>query len=94
MSACQDGCIRFYDTTPPSGKWVLTRTVHARDVGWAIVDTCYSPDRHFVIYSSWSRFVHLVTLDGERHEALPLEEEGFNRCAKVLYMCVCVCMCV
>lgn len=81
MSACQDGVIRFFDTSDPTRVWPLKREVYARDVGWAIVDTCYSPDRHFVIYSSWSRFVHLVTLDGERHEALPLMEEGFNRYA-------------
>ena len=39
-------------------------------------DTCYSPDQHFLIYSSWSQYIHLITLDGDRHEALDLTPEG------------------
>jgi len=50
--------------------------------------------------------VPLIVVNTERHEegviklhvyrkqVGKMEEEGFNRCAKVLYMCVCVCMCV
>ncbi|EDQ90658.1 uncharacterized protein MONBRDRAFT_1381, partial [Monosiga brevicollis MX1] len=68
MSACQDGMLRLYDAR--GSEFRLTAAVQARDVGWAIVDTCYSPDQHFLIYSSWSHFVHLITLDGSRHEAL------------------------
>eukprot|EP00045_Choanoeca_perplexa_P010361 m.104511 g.104511 ORF g.104511 m.104511 type:complete len:501 (-) comp15250_c0_seq1:2836-4338(-) len=78
MSACQDSALRLYDTR--GRDFELKRTVAARDVGWAVVDTSYSPDEHFVIYSSWSNYIHLITVDGDRHEALLLEEAGGRLC--------------
>eukprot|EP00730_Choanoeca_flexa_P005688 TRINITY_DN12002_c0_g2_i5.p1 TRINITY_DN12002_c0_g2~~TRINITY_DN12002_c0_g2_i5.p1 ORF type:complete len:542 (+),score=98.43 TRINITY_DN12002_c0_g2_i5:90-1715(+) len=78
MSACQDSTLRLYDTRGMDFR--LERTLHARDVGWAVVDTSYSPDEHFLIYSSWSNYIHLITLDGDRHEALLLEEAGGRLC--------------
>eukprot|EP01147_Barroeca_monosierra_P007597 gene7597-7712_t len=73
MSACQDEVLRLYDTSRE--KWSLKRSIPVRDVGWAVVDTCYSPNEQYVIYSSWSDAIRLVTLEGDRHEDLVLLDD-------------------
>jgi hypothetical protein len=40
----------------------VRKTIDARDVGWSIIDTDYSPDQQFLIYSSWSPYVHLCNV--------------------------------
>ena len=52
LSACQDRVIRVFDTT--DGKFNIVRWIPARDVGWSILDTAFSPDGQSIIYSSWS----------------------------------------
>ncbi|MEQ2241835.1 DDB1- and CUL4-associated factor 11 [Ilyodon furcidens] len=54
LSACQDQNIRLYDTT--RGRFHLLRTVKARDVGWSVLDVCFTPDARHVLYSSWSDY--------------------------------------
>lgn len=34
----------------------------ARDVGWSILDTAFSPDGRYVVYSSWSECSELIVL--------------------------------
>uniref|UniRef100_A0A3Q4I4M2 Ddb1 and cul4 associated factor 11 n=1 Tax=Neolamprologus brichardi TaxID=32507 RepID=A0A3Q4I4M2_NEOBR len=55
LSACQDQNIRLYDTS--RGRFHLWRTVKARDVGWSVLDVCFTPDAHHVLYSSWSDYM-------------------------------------
>lgn len=81
MSACQDQHIRLYDTT--NGQFKLFRDIPAKDVGWSIVDTAYSPDQNYIIYSSWSEFIHLCNVygDHETHLALDLRPDSSRFCA-------------
>uniref|UniRef100_A0A672GLU3 Uncharacterized protein n=1 Tax=Salarias fasciatus TaxID=181472 RepID=A0A672GLU3_SALFA len=75
LSACQDQNIRLYDTT--RGRFHLRRTVKARDVGWSVLDVCFTPDTQHVLYSSWSDYIHLCSVDGdsENHTALDLNPD-------------------
>ncbi|KAG8227768.1 hypothetical protein J437_LFUL005775, partial [Ladona fulva] len=52
LSACQDRNLRLHHTS--NGKFELFKTIQARDVGWSILDTAFSPDCNYVAYSSWS----------------------------------------
>ncbi|XP_069113870.1 DDB1- and CUL4-associated factor 11-like [Argopecten irradians] len=72
LTACQDQHIRIYDTT--KGNFNLLKTIRAKDVGWSILDTAFSPDGNYVIYSSWSDCIHLCNIQGEydTHNALHL----------------------
>lgn len=81
MTACQDQHIRMYDTT--DGQFKLFRNISAKDVGWSIVDTAYSPDQHYIIYSSWSDFIHQCNVYGDHntHLALDLRPEESRFCA-------------
>ena len=49
-----DQNIRLYDTT--RGRFHLQQTVKARDVGWSVLDVCFTPDTQHVLYSSWSDY--------------------------------------
>lgn len=49
-----DQNIRLYDTS--RGRFSLRRTVKARDVGWSVLDVCFTPDTNHVLYSSWSDY--------------------------------------
>eukprot|EP01027_Heterolobosea_sp_BB2_P007013 GEZU01010495.1.p1 GENE.GEZU01010495.1~~GEZU01010495.1.p1 ORF type:complete len:482 (-),score=95.84 GEZU01010495.1:147-1592(-) len=89
VSACQDQIIRLY-TTNAIQKAVDKNTlaspfkeIHARDVGWSIVDCHYSPDQNSIIYSSWSPFIHLCSIHAEdnKHEALDLRPGTRQFCA-------------
>ena len=52
----------FVPSTPfGSAGWRCVKDVHARHVGWAIVDTDWSPDDRFIAYSTWSSKLHLVS---------------------------------
>ncbi|XP_013410755.1 DDB1- and CUL4-associated factor 11 isoform X2 [Lingula anatina] len=82
LSACQDQNIRIFDTS--WGKFTLMKSVRARDVGWSVVDTAFSPDGNYLIYSSWSDCIHLCNIHGEHevHEALHLfPDAGHSFCA-------------
>lgn len=52
LSASQDRMIRLFDTSAENFK--LVKTIAARDVGWSILDTAFSPDGNYIAYSSWS----------------------------------------
>ncbi|TNM96352.1 hypothetical protein fugu_016013 [Takifugu bimaculatus] len=80
LSASQDQNIRLYDTT--RGRFHLRRTVKARDVGWSVLDVCFTPDAHHVLYSSWSDYIHLCSIDGDResHTALDLSPDERRFC--------------
>lgn len=81
LSACQDQRLRLYDTT--LGQFKEFRNIVARDVGWSVIDTDYSPDQQYLIYSSWSDYVHLCNIYGdyETHTALCLNPEDSRFCA-------------
>jgi len=78
MSACQDRRIRLYNTT----TWKPIKEIAARDVGWSIIDTDYSPDQRWLIYSSWSDCVHYCNIygDHEVHEPLDMKPQSHRFC--------------
>uniref|UniRef100_A0A3B4WXY5 DDB1- and CUL4-associated factor 11 n=1 Tax=Seriola lalandi dorsalis TaxID=1841481 RepID=A0A3B4WXY5_SERLL len=80
LSACQDQNIRLYNTT--RGRFNLQQTVKARDVGWSVLDVCFTPDAHHVLYSSWSDYIHLCSIygDSENHTALDLNPDERRFC--------------
>ncbi|XP_059485876.1 DDB1- and CUL4-associated factor 11 [Neocloeon triangulifer] len=80
LSACQDRNLRLYDTS--NGQFKLLKTIQARDVGWSILDTAFSPDGTHVVYSSWSECIHIVNLfgDTDNQEALPLSPDDRRFC--------------
>jgi WD repeat-containing protein 23 len=71
MSSCQDNHIRLYDVT--NGQFDCFKDISAKDVGWAIVDTSYSPDQNYLIYSSWSDCIHLCNVHGDNETHTPLD---------------------
>uniref|UniRef100_A0AAY4B9K6 DDB1- and CUL4-associated factor 11 n=1 Tax=Denticeps clupeoides TaxID=299321 RepID=A0AAY4B9K6_9TELE len=80
LSACQDQNIRLYDTS--RGRFALKRTVKARDVGWSVLDVCFTPDSRCVLYSSWSDYIHVCSVEGdsETHTALDLNPDERRFC--------------
>ncbi|XP_056009202.1 DDB1- and CUL4-associated factor 11-like isoform X3 [Ostrea edulis] len=70
LSASQDQNIRIYDTKDDMFK--LMKTIRARDVGWSILDTAFSPDGNYLIYSSWSDAIHLCNIHGDYDTHIPL----------------------
>ncbi|KAJ8374888.1 hypothetical protein SKAU_G00054680 [Synaphobranchus kaupii] len=80
LSACQDQNIRVYDTS--KGRFALKRTVKARDVGWSVLDVCFTPDSRSVLYSSWSDYIHVCSVDedSETHTALDLNPDERRFC--------------
>ena len=72
LSACQDRKLRLYKTTGP--RFIPIRKIAARDVGWSILDTAFSPDGSCCVYSSWSDSIYLVRLfgDSDCQDTLPL----------------------
>lgn len=79
VSAEQQDAIKIFDST--GDRLRLRRTVAPRETGWAILDTAFSPCERFVAYSSWSNCLHLVTLEGNVHEALPFSDDLGHVCA-------------
>lgn len=81
MSACQDQYLRMYKTEQLD-SWKPFKEIECKQIGWSIVDTDYSPDNRFCIYSTWSRNVHLCNVFGEYelHEALDFEPRSSRFC--------------
>jgi WD repeat-containing protein 23 len=71
LSACQDQHIRAYDCR--NGFFKEFKKVRARDVGWSVLDTAYSPDGLYFIYSSWSPAVHICNVYGDHQTQTPLD---------------------
>jgi WD domain, G-beta repeat len=102
VSACQDKRIRLFDSV----SWRVEKEIVARDVGWSVIDSDFSPDQRFLIYSSWSDSIHLCNLTdalSDTHHALNLQYVVMvcvcvcvcvYVCVVVVFMCVCVCVCV
>ncbi|KAJ8268047.1 hypothetical protein COCON_G00132190 [Conger conger] len=80
LSACQDQNIRLYDTS--RGRFALKCAVKARDMGWSVLDVCFTPDSCSVLYSSWSDHIHVCNVDGasETHTALELKPDDRRFC--------------
>ncbi|XP_061661749.1 DDB1- and CUL4-associated factor 11 isoform X4 [Syngnathoides biaculeatus] len=80
LSACQDQNIRLYDTS--RGRFLLRQTLKARDVGWSVLDVCFTPDAQHVLYSSWSDYIHLCSINGDSgdHTALDLNPDERRFC--------------
>uniref|UniRef100_A0A0B6YVT7 Uncharacterized protein n=1 Tax=Arion vulgaris TaxID=1028688 RepID=A0A0B6YVT7_9EUPU len=81
LSACQDQHIRVYNTSDDN-KFKLFRSIRARDVGWSVLDTAFSPDGQYVAYSSWSDCIHLCSIHGDYdiHEALQFDPGDHSFC--------------
>eukprot|EP00993_Chasmostoma_nieuportense_P006937 NODE_760_length_1890_cov_25.587067_g707_i0.p1 GENE.NODE_760_length_1890_cov_25.587067_g707_i0~~NODE_760_length_1890_cov_25.587067_g707_i0.p1 ORF type:complete len:580 (-),score=147.56 NODE_760_length_1890_cov_25.587067_g707_i0:116-1855(-) len=88
VSACQDRHIRFYHTdsldttlrhphTQQGDKDGVEpfKVIAAKDVGWSVLDVDFSRDQHFVVYSSWSNYLHLCNVHGpyDVHQALDMQ---------------------
>lgn len=54
-----DRRIRIYET---ESDWRLRKDVHARNLRWTVTDTCLSPDQKYLLYSSITPTVHMVSL--------------------------------
>ncbi|KAJ8272906.1 hypothetical protein GJAV_G00094840 [Gymnothorax javanicus] len=80
ISACQDQNIRLYDTS--GGRFALQCTLKAQDMGWSVLDVCFTPDSRQVLYSSWSDCIHACNIDGSSatHTALELKPEDRSFC--------------
>ncbi|CAK9798391.1 DDB1- and CUL4-associated factor 11 [Anthophora quadrimaculata] len=63
LTACQDKFLRLYQTH--SGQFVEFKKIPARDVGWSILDTAFSPDGNYIVYSSWSECLYLCPVYGD-----------------------------
>ncbi|EFN75754.1 WD repeat-containing protein 23 [Harpegnathos saltator] len=48
--------LRVYNTH--NGKFTQLKSIPARDVGWSILDTAFSPDGSTIVYSSWSECLY------------------------------------
>lgn len=72
LTAAQDPNLRIYNTE--NGKFDKFKTIRARDVGWSVLDTAFSPDGLYMAYSSWSDCIHLCNIYGEEdtHKSLHL----------------------
>ena len=53
-----DRRIRIYET---ANDWRLRKDVHARNLRWTVTDTCLSPDQKYLLYSSITPTVHMVS---------------------------------
>lgn len=81
LSACQDQYLRLFDVT--KGRFKQFRAIKAQDVGWSVLDTAFSPDGCYLIYSSWSENIHICNIHGdyETHSALELRPSQAQFCA-------------
>ncbi|XP_062501275.1 DDB1- and CUL4-associated factor 11-like isoform X2 [Corticium candelabrum] len=71
MSSCQDQHIRLFDVT--NGRFKCFKDILAKDIGWTIVDTTYSPDQNYLVYSSWSDCIHMCNVHGDYETHIPLD---------------------
>ena len=49
-----DQHIRLYETS--GQKLKIFKDIAAKDVGWSVIDTAFSPDQSYIIYSTWSEY--------------------------------------
>lgn len=81
-----DRQIRLYKSNDNGYK--LINSIHARDVGWSIIDVAFSPDQQHFVYSTWSSsckllfcynlisnlpfLVHMCAVNGDTDKQEPL----------------------
>jgi len=77
MSASKDAKLRLFNTQ----NWNLINTIPARNIGWSIISTDFSPNEQWLIYSSWSDQIHLANTTGPHsiHQALQIVPHSANR---------------
>lgn len=63
LTACQDKYLRLYKTD--NGEFTEIKKISARDVGWSILDTAFSPDGNYIVYSSWSENLYMCPIFGD-----------------------------
>ncbi|XP_015585842.1 DDB1- and CUL4-associated factor 11 isoform X2 [Cephus cinctus] len=80
LTASQDRCLRLYHTH--NGNFLEFKKISARDVGWSILDTAFSPDGNYIVYSSWSECLYLCPVygDSSNQESLSLCPEDRRFC--------------
>jgi len=78
MTATQDRKIRFYEPR----SWKKKKEVVAGDVGWSILDTDFSSDQRWLIYSGWSDCINLCNVIGthEIHDQLMINSSSYHFC--------------
>ncbi|KAM9968817.1 hypothetical protein ACTFIW_000218 [Dictyostelium discoideum] len=59
MTASQDKMIRIFNTS----NFEQIKEIQAVDINWSIIDTDYSPDQNWLIYSSWSHYIQLCRVN-------------------------------
>ncbi|KAN0016014.1 hypothetical protein ACTFIU_005964 [Dictyostelium citrinum] len=65
MTASQDKKIRIFNTS----NFDEIKSIDAIDINWSIIDTDYSPDQNWLIYSSWSHYIQLCRVNfNENHQ--------------------------
>lgn len=56
--------IKLYDSKNTSSvSWQCTKNVECRNLRWTVTDVALSPDQRFLLYSSISPVVHMVSMD-------------------------------
>ena len=58
IAGFQDRRIKIYEV---HNDWRMRKEIIARGLRWTITDTCMSPDRNFLVYSSITPIVHMVS---------------------------------
>ncbi|RZF48025.1 hypothetical protein LSTR_LSTR002091 [Laodelphax striatellus] len=71
LVAAQDRLIRLYDCK--NGFFKRSAVIKAKDVGWSILDTAFSPDGNCVAYSSWSENIHILKLNDSIDQNEPVQ---------------------
>lgn len=62
LSACQDGHLRVYKSHKLKENAMPFKDIQAKDIGWSILDTAFSPDSLYVAYSTWSDDIHVASI--------------------------------
>lgn len=81
ITASQDKWLRVYHTH--NGDFVHFKKIPARDVGWSILDTAFSPDGSTVVYSSWSECLYQCPIYGDSNM-----QESLSLCPGMRRFCV------
>ncbi|XP_014477688.1 PREDICTED: DDB1- and CUL4-associated factor 11 [Dinoponera quadriceps] len=63
LTASQDKVLHLYHTH--NGEFNILKTIPARDVGWSVLDTAFSPDGENIVYSSWSECLYQCSVSKE-----------------------------
>lgn len=81
LTASQDKYLRLYRTQ--DGGFAEFKKISARDMGWSILDTAFSPDGNYIVYSSWSESLYLCPVYGDSSS-----QESLSLCPDDRRFCV------